>query len=156
MVLRPNDLHRAKHDAISISTPSKNQLARCGPLRRFAASVDTLRPRLRAGLPTVARVSGRRLVGLSRFELLTPRLSSVCSNQLSYRPRYSQRTRLRPVGFAGLPAEARKREGRFSQNWIVRARTTLRARSIIECLLTRETLGSSLALMRSKITLERR
>jgi hypothetical protein len=26
------------------------------------------------------------LVGLSRFELLTPRLSSVCSNQLSYRP----------------------------------------------------------------------
>jgi hypothetical protein len=25
-------------------------------------------------------------VGLSRFELLTPRLSSVCSNQLSYRP----------------------------------------------------------------------
>ena len=27
------------------------------------------------------------LVGLSRFELLTPRLSSVCSNQLSYRPR---------------------------------------------------------------------
>ena len=29
---------------------------------------------------------GRRLVGLSRFELLTPRLSSVCSNQLSYRP----------------------------------------------------------------------
>ena len=29
---------------------------------------------------------GRALVGLSRFELLTPRLSSVCSNQLSYRP----------------------------------------------------------------------
>jgi hypothetical protein len=28
----------------------------------------------------------RRMVGLSRFELLTPRLSSVCSNQLSYRP----------------------------------------------------------------------
>jgi len=28
----------------------------------------------------------QRLVGLSRFELLTPRLSSVCSNQLSYRP----------------------------------------------------------------------
>jgi hypothetical protein len=27
-----------------------------------------------------------KLVGLSRFELLTPRLSSVCSNQLSYRP----------------------------------------------------------------------
>jgi hypothetical protein len=28
------------------------------------------------------------MVGLSRFELLTPRLSSVCSNQLSYRPAY--------------------------------------------------------------------
>ena len=28
------------------------------------------------------------LVGLSRFELLTPRLSSVCSNQLSYRPSF--------------------------------------------------------------------
>ena len=28
-----------------------------------------------------------KLVGLSRFELLTPRLSSVCSNQLSYRPK---------------------------------------------------------------------
>ena len=27
------------------------------------------------------------MVGLDRFELSTPRLSSVCSNQLSYRPR---------------------------------------------------------------------
>ena len=27
-----------------------------------------------------------RVVGLARFELATPRLSSVCSNQLSYRP----------------------------------------------------------------------
>ena len=25
-------------------------------------------------------------MGLTRFELVTPRLSSVCSNQLSYRP----------------------------------------------------------------------
>jgi hypothetical protein len=41
-------------------------------------------------------------VGLSRFELLTPRLSSVCSNQLSYRPRNrdSQRARsVRPGSF---------------------------------------------------------
>src|SRR6188768_2833332 len=30
------------------------------------------------------------MVGLSRFELLTPRLSSVCSNQLSYRPSSGQ------------------------------------------------------------------
>lgn len=27
-----------------------------------------------------------RMVGLTRLELVTPRLSSVCSNQLSYRP----------------------------------------------------------------------
>ena len=32
------------------------------------------------------------MVGLSRFELLTPRLSSVCSNQLSYRPSSGQST----------------------------------------------------------------
>src|SRR4030095_8199783 len=31
-------------------------------------------------------------VGLVRFELTTPRLSSVCSNQLSYRPGRSFRT----------------------------------------------------------------
>ncbi len=28
----------------------------------------------------------KELVGLERFELSTPRLSSECSNQLSYRP----------------------------------------------------------------------
>ncbi len=33
-----------------------------------------------------ACIHERRLVGLTRFELVTPRLSSVCSNQLSYRP----------------------------------------------------------------------
>jgi hypothetical protein len=38
-----------------------------------------------------------KLVGLSRFELLTPRLSSVCSNQLSYRPGYSSTTFQRTV-----------------------------------------------------------
>jgi hypothetical protein len=31
-------------------------------------------------------LEGRSVVGLGRFELPTPRLSSVCSNQLSYRP----------------------------------------------------------------------
>ena len=35
-------------------------------------------------------------MGLSRFELLTPRLSSVCSNQLSYRPVFLSRAR-RPL-----------------------------------------------------------
>ena len=28
-----------------------------------------------------------RMVGLTRLELVTPRLSSVCSNQLSYKPK---------------------------------------------------------------------
>ena len=32
----------------------------------------------------------RRMVGLTRFELVTPRLSSVCSNQLSYRPDFAK------------------------------------------------------------------
>ena len=35
------------------------------------------------------------VVGLTRLELVTPRLSSVCSNQLSYRPASGQRHRLR-------------------------------------------------------------
>ena len=49
--------------------------------------------RLRHGLrrAAFASIRERRLVGLSRFELLTPRLSSVCSNQLSYRPQVSTR-----------------------------------------------------------------
>ena len=37
-------------------------------------------------LPTCAYAVFKELVGLGRFELPTPRLSSVCSNQLSYRP----------------------------------------------------------------------
>ena len=31
------------------------------------------------------------VVGLGRFELPTPRLSSVCSDQLSYRPKFKTR-----------------------------------------------------------------
>jgi hypothetical protein len=34
-----------------------------------------------------------RKMGLERFELSTPRLSSVCSNQLSYRPEFFQAAR---------------------------------------------------------------
>ena len=59
------------------------------------------------------------MVGLTRFELVTPRLSSVCSNQLSYRPSrfHSNETcNFKEPNFAfgfveqavaGLPAEAR-------------------------------------------------
>jgi hypothetical protein len=39
------------------------------------------------------------LVGLTRFELVTPRLSSVCSNQLSYRPDFAS-------GFVGASPRA--------------------------------------------------
>ena len=35
------------------------------------------------------------MVGLDRFELSTPRLSSVCSNQLSYRPPRKRVVRIR-------------------------------------------------------------
>ena len=57
------------------------------------------------------------MVGLTRFELVTPRLSSVCSNQLSYRPRYAlQRT--------GLPVLSKLDK---------RARHSLKTRSIFEC-----------------------
>jgi hypothetical protein len=38
--------------------------------------------------PVLLARSRQSVVGLSRFELLTPRLSSVCSNQLSYRPSF--------------------------------------------------------------------
>jgi hypothetical protein len=64
----------------------------------------------------------RRLVGLSRFELLTPRLSSVCSNQLSYRPDFAQGLRRAspppllatlPSRRTGLSAVAAKRRRRI-------------------------------------------
>ena len=38
------------------------------------------------------------VVGLTRFELVTPRLSSVCSNQLSYRPSSPGLLRYSPAG----------------------------------------------------------
>ena len=37
-------------------------------------------------LSVCSLITRKVLVGLTRFELVTPRLSSVCSNQLSYRP----------------------------------------------------------------------
>src|SRR4051794_17135377 len=88
-------------------------------------------PRLRWA--TFADISERRMVGLTRFELVTPRLSSVCSNQLSYRPlmvkRRNRRFVLKPVlhvtrtyqrtplrDATDLTRSAAKREVRFSQN----------------------------------------
>ena len=40
------------------------------------------------------------MVGLRRLELLTPRLSSVCSNQLSYRPDFELGPKLHLSFFA--------------------------------------------------------
>ena len=67
-------------------------------------------------------------MGLTRFELVTPRLSSVCSNQLSYRPRYSHAS-----GDAGqafkepLPVLSKLDRTCVTQNHCS-------ARSILECL----------------------
>ena len=67
-------------------------------LRGFTASARPTSPRAAGGVsrlpsrsqPPLGSIKPsfgeRRLVGLTRFELVTPRLSSVCSNQLSYRP----------------------------------------------------------------------
>jgi hypothetical protein len=45
------------------------------------------------------------MVGLGRLELPTPRLSSVCSNQLSYRPNLDERV----YGFVFMKKEKRGR-----------------------------------------------
>ena len=42
--------------------------------------------RFAPGPPASTRAADRTMVGPARFELATPRLSSVCSNQLSYEP----------------------------------------------------------------------
>jgi hypothetical protein len=72
----------ARHYPISISPSFKkvDSVPTCG----WASSA--------ARQPASRSPQGEKLVGLSRFELLTPRLSSVCSNQLSYRPEPFQRT----------------------------------------------------------------
>ena len=85
MVLRPNDLHRTRHYAISMLVASLTAVDRGSPScwdQSTFAKTTADRP---VGLPAEALIR-RRLVGLTRFELVTPRLSSVCSNQLSYRP----------------------------------------------------------------------
>ena len=51
------------------------------------------------------------VVGLGRFELPTPRLSSVCSNQLSYRPSRALRW-----GILNRTPPVKEPMFRFSQN----------------------------------------
>ena len=96
-MLRPNKPSRARHYAISIML-----LLAIVHIRRAGTWTSSLRsharwlvnrpphPGARTGQPrwlANPKPEERKLVGLSRFELLTPRLSSVCSNQLSYRPK---------------------------------------------------------------------
>ena len=101
-MLRPNNLHRIRHDAITnkcSSCPTSLKIAPHEPSACFAGKTR-LRP-TSADKPESARTQPFRsgeLVGLSRFELLTPRLSSVCSNQLSYRPSSPGLLRYSPAG----------------------------------------------------------
>src|SRR5947207_10667420 len=103
---------RATHYAISISTPfvvlpvTFSWCLPCRPqlvlpsafppslLRSFGGQARGLAigspPSLSSWLANRSSRRERRLVGLSRFELLTPRLSSVCSNQLSYTPDFKE------------------------------------------------------------------
>ena len=69
------------------------------------------------------------MVGLSRFELLTPRLSSVCSNQLSYRPSQAL-TPLQLVKEPGIP---------------VLSKLDRRANRTVECQIDLEFAGLALA-----------
>jgi hypothetical protein len=69
--------------------------------------------------------SQRKLVGLSRFELLTPRLSSVCSNQLSYRPSRAFSAFSREATSSAETFDVKEpAQGRFLQNWTGRLGTT--------------------------------
>jgi hypothetical protein len=62
---------------------SSFQSFRCPPSRK---ALSARPPSHLSGLPRRSSHRERRLVGPDRFELSTPRLSSVCSNQLSYGP----------------------------------------------------------------------
>ncbi len=77
-----SDLPLTKHYAISTLLLASRVYRATGRISQLACLADV---RLRLACAGQASAE-RRLVGLSRFELLTPRLSSVCSNQLSYRP----------------------------------------------------------------------
>src|SRR4029450_244097 len=120
---------RARHYATSITL-----LLRWIPLRSAARDAA----RWLTNRNSRETLGERRVVGLSRFELLTPRLSSVCSNQLSYRPRDSQRTvaGCLKTGRGGLAGEPRRPTHRRRVNHLAdppkAGRTMLRARSIFD------------------------
>ena len=62
-------------------------LVRNPPIQRVSASRLVARPVRSAAMPKASRQrQDKTMVGPGRLELPTPRLSSVCSNQLSYGP----------------------------------------------------------------------
>src|SRR3954463_13534862 len=78
--------------AYAVFKDRKSWWSRSGSNRRHpACKAGALPAELRPHTPM-----GVAVVGLDRFELSTPRLSSVCSNQLSYRPNPGQK---RPKNF---------------------------------------------------------
>ena len=101
-MFRVVSLPLAKHYAIS--NPLSFRIATVRLRQGFGGQPSPSR-----SLARQPKLEERRLVGLSRFELLTPRLSSVCSNQLSYRPSAFlvgalPRTRLRSLAGPLRPA----------------------------------------------------
>src|SRR5438132_229757 len=84
-IANPGGADRDRTDDIQLAKLALSQLS-YGPGYSNGGHESRLRrsscPRRVAG--TCCR--GPSVVGLGRFELPTPRLSSVCSNQLSYRP----------------------------------------------------------------------
>ena len=75
------------------------------------------------------------MVGLTRFELVTPRLSSVCSNQLSYRPGILFKELTPEV--SGVPVLSKLDSARVTQ-------TTHESQIDLRVLETSETIGSRL------------
>src|SRR2546427_456907 len=83
-IANPGGADRDRTDDIQLAKLALSQLS-YGPSASHGGHESRLRrsscPRRDAGTRCAVSV-----VGLGRFELPTPRLSSVCSNQLSYRP----------------------------------------------------------------------
>jgi hypothetical protein len=84
--------HRTKHYATTkLPCQTRPGFPDRGPDLSIRVEMSAFAP-ARFGATTSALADERKLVGLTRFELVTPRLSSVCSNQLSYRPDFAKAT----------------------------------------------------------------
>ena len=99
----PNSLGTARTDKISQSP--------------FINTIFPQNPSSRSNPSPHPPNTNKRMVGLGRLELPTPRLSSVCSNQLSYRPIHLQGIHLTswtPSFAAIVFLKKEKRSRRFS------------------------------------------